>query len=125
MNVIELFKMGGMLFMVTITILAVAMIYISVKSCINVFVKKDYSGAGVNYILLFGSLAVTIGFLAQAIGLFQAFSAIQRAADISPAIVAGGIKVSMITPLFGSFIFIISLPIWFVLREKIKMTKND
>jgi predicted hotdog family 3-hydroxylacyl-ACP dehydratase len=39
---------------------------------------------------MFGSLSFIFGLLAQAIGMFQAFEAIQQAGDISPALVAGG-----------------------------------
>ena len=123
MGIMELFKMGGTLFMSIITILGISMIIYSVKSFIAVFVKKDYNGKGVNYILMYGSLAFIIGLLGQAIGMFGAFAAIQAAGDISPAIIAGGLRVSMITPLYGVIYFILSIPIWVVLREKIKCSK--
>ena len=123
MGIMELFKMGGTLFMSIITILGISMIIYSVKSFIAVFVKKNYNGKGVNYILMYGSLAFIIGLLGQAIGMFGAFAAIQAAGDISPAIIAGGLRVSMITPLYGVIYFILSIPIWVVLREKIKREK--
>jgi biopolymer transport protein ExbB/TolQ len=55
------------------------------------------------------------GILGQLIGLMTAFSAIEKASDISPAIVAGGLKVSMITTLYGIFIYMLSILIWFLL----------
>ncbi len=120
MSIIELFRTGGVLFMSVITILGVGMIIFSVKSFIAVFSKKDYSGKGINYILMFGSLAFIIGLLGQAIGMFGAFAAIQEAGDVSPGIMAAGFRVSMITPFYGVIYFILSIPIWVVLREKIK-----
>ena len=120
MSIIELFLTGGVLFMSIITILGIAMIIYSVKSFIAVFAKNDYSGKGINYVLMFGSLALIIGLLGQAIGMFQSFGIIQEVGDISPALIAGGLKVSMIAPLYGAIYFIISFPIWVVLREKIK-----
>jgi len=45
----------------------------------------------------------------------MAFSAIERAGDISPAIVVGGLKVSMISTLYGILIYMVSILIWFVL----------
>ena len=123
MSLFELFKMGGVQFMTVVTILGVAMIFYSVKSIINVFVKNDYSDKGVNYIIMYGSLAFIIGLLGQAMGLLAAFAAIEEAADISPAIIAGGLRVSMIVPLYGLFYFILSIPIWVILREKIKRSK--
>lgn len=123
MSLFELFKMGGIQFMAVVTILGVVMIFYSVKSIINVFVKNDYGSKGVNYIIMYGSLAFIIGLLGQAIGMFAAFAAIQEAGDISPALIAGGLRVSMIAPLYGLFYFILSIPIWVVLREKIKREK--
>lgn len=123
MSIIELFQMGGVLFMSIITILGVGMIIFSVKSFIAVFSKNDYSGKGINYILMFGSLAFIIGLLGQAIGMFGAFAAIQEAGDVSPGLMAAGFRVSMITPLYGIVYFILSIPIWVVLREKIKRSK--
>ncbi len=123
MSLFELFKMGGVQFMTVVTILGVAMIFYSVKSIINVLVKNDYSGKGVNYIIMYGSLAFIIGLLGQAVGVFAAFAAIQAAGDVSPALIAGGLRVSMIVPLYGLFYFILSIPVWMVLREKIKRKK--
>jgi hypothetical protein len=117
---IETYKMGGPFFMFIITLLGLSMFFFAVKSGIKIFVKKNYSGKGNNYILMFGSLSFIFGLLAQAIGMFQAFEAIQQAGDISPALVAGGLRVSMIAPLYGVFWFILSIPIWVVLREIVK-----
>jgi biopolymer transport protein ExbB/TolQ len=60
-----------------------------------------------------GLFAMITGILGQLIGFYQAFSAIENAGDISPALVYGGIKVSMITTLYGISIYLISLMIWF------------
>ncbi len=120
MKLIELFYMGGSLFMTAITFLGFAMLFVTVRSYLKVFFKKQVNGVGVNYIIMFGSLAFIIGLLGQAIGMFQAFGAIQAAGDISPALIAGGLKVSMITPLYGVFFFIISIPLWMIVRERIK-----
>ncbi|NOR73700.1 MAG: hypothetical protein GQ525_00925 [Draconibacterium sp.] len=119
----EAFRMGGIQFMTLISILGIGMIFYSVKSIIRVFVKKDYSGKGNSFIIMFGSLAFIFGILGQAIGMFSAFTAIQQAGDISPGLIAGGIRVSMIAPLYGMIVFIISIPVWFVLREKMKSGK--
>lgn len=61
-----------------------------------------------------GLFAMITGIFGQLIGIYQAFSAIQQAGDISPKLVYGGIKVSMITTLYGIFIYLFSLLLWFV-----------
>lgn len=103
-----------------VSVTGAAMIFFAIKSGIEIFGRKNYSGKGMNYILMFGSLSFILGLLAQAIGMFQAFEIIQGVKDISPSLVAGGLRVSLIAPLYGAFFFIISIPVWMILRETIK-----
>ena len=117
---IETYKTGGPFFMFIITLLGLSMFFFAVKSGIRIFMKKDYSGKGLDFILMFGSLSFILGLLGQAIGMFQAFEVIQEAGDISPSLVAGGLRVSMITPLYGIFYFILSIPVWVIFREIVK-----
>ncbi len=116
----ETYRTGGPLFMGIVSIFGFLMLFHAIKSTIKIVFKKDYSGKGLVYILLFGSMAFILGVLGQAIGMFEAFAAIQEAGDISPGMIAGGFKVSMIAPLNGTLYFIISIPIWVVLREIVK-----
>lgn len=117
MKLIDLFYEGGPLFMSIITIWGIGMLVFSVQKIIHFFVQQKFTQNGLGLILLFGSLAIVTGFLGQAIGMLAAFDAIEAAGDISPALIAGGLKVSMITPLYGTVIFIFSLIVWGVLRE--------
>ncbi len=59
------------------------------------------------WISLFIAIAPMLGFMGTVIGMIQAFDAIQKAGDISPALVAGGIKVALLTTLLGLIIAII------------------
>jgi biopolymer transport protein ExbB len=56
---------------------------------------------GVSWISLFIALAPMLGFMGTVIGMIDAFDAIQEAGDISPSLVAGGIKVALLTTVFG------------------------
>lgn len=116
---------GGPLFMGIVSIFGLLMLFHAIKSTVKIVIKKDYSGKGLVYILLFGSMAFIWGVLAQAIGMFEAFAAIQEAGDISPGLIAAGFRVSMIAPLYGTLYFIISIPIWVVLREKVKNNTEE
>ena len=62
---------------------------------------------GLSWIALFIALAPMLGFLGTVIGMIQAFDAIEVAGDISPSLVAGGIKVALITTVFGLIVAII------------------
>ena len=57
--------------------------------------------SGLSWISLFIGVAPNLGFLGTVIGMIQAFDAIQAAGDISPTVVAGGMKVALITTIFG------------------------
>lgn len=56
---------------------------------------------GLVWISLFIALAPMLGFMGTVIGMIQAFDAIEAAGDISPTLVAGGIKVALLTTVFG------------------------
>lgn len=56
---------------------------------------------GVSWISLFIALAPMLGFMGTVIGMIGAFDAIEAAGDISPGLVAGGIKVALLTTVFG------------------------
>jgi biopolymer transport protein ExbB/TolQ len=61
-----------------------------------------------------GTFSLIVGILAQLIGLYSAFSVMEQMGNISPAMLTGGLKVSMITTFYGIFIYLISLLIWFI-----------
>lgn len=56
---------------------------------------------GLSWIQLFITLAPSLGFLGTVIGMIAAFDAIEVAGDISPNVVAGGMKVALITTVGG------------------------
>ncbi len=60
-----------------------------------------------SWISLFIALAPMLGFMGTVIGMIQAFDEIQQAGDISATIVAGGIKVALLTTVFGLVVAII------------------
>ena len=62
---------------------------------------------GLSWISLFIAIAPSLGFLGTVIGMINAFDAIQAAGDISPNVVAGGMKVALITPVGGLIVAMI------------------
>ncbi|MBY5958288.1 MotA/TolQ/ExbB proton channel family protein [Membranicola marinus] len=62
---------------------------------------------GLIWIALFIAIAPMLGFMGTVIGMIQAFDNIQAVGDISPTIVAGGIKVALLTTVFGLIVAII------------------
>ncbi|MBQ6162031.1 MAG: MotA/TolQ/ExbB proton channel family protein [Prevotella sp.] len=62
---------------------------------------------GCSWIRLFITIAPSLGFLGTVIGMVMAFDNIQMAGDISPTIVASGMKVALITTIFGIIVALI------------------
>jgi Biopolymer transport proteins len=62
---------------------------------------------GCSWIRLFIAVAPSLGFLGTVIGMVMAFDRIQTAGDISPTIVASGMKVALITTIFGIIVALI------------------
>ena len=62
---------------------------------------------GLSWISLFIAIAPSLGFLGTVIGMIQAFDAIQAAGDISPNVVAEGMKVALITTVGGLIVAVI------------------
>ena len=62
---------------------------------------------GLVWLSLFIALAPMLGFLGTVIGMIDAFDAIEKAGDISPAVVAKGIKVALLTTVAGLIVAII------------------
>ena len=61
----------------------------------------------ISWISLFIALAPMLGFMGTVVGMVAAFDAIEAAGDIQPSLVAGGIKVALLTTLFGLIVAII------------------
>jgi biopolymer transport protein ExbB len=62
---------------------------------------------GLVWISLFIAIAPMLGFMGTVIGMIQAFDRIEAAGDLSPSVVAGGIKVALLTTVFGLIVAII------------------
>ncbi|MCB0570038.1 MAG: MotA/TolQ/ExbB proton channel family protein, partial [Phaeodactylibacter sp.] len=59
------------------------------------------------WISLFIAIAPMLGFLGTVIGMIQAFDRIEAVGDLSPSVVAGGIKVALLTTVFGLIVAIV------------------
>ncbi len=70
-------------------------------------IEMSFLERGLVWLSLFISLAPMLGFLGTVVGMIEAFDAIESAGDISPSLVAGGIKVALLTTAFGLIVAII------------------
>ena len=81
--------------------------------------EKNFS-----WITLFISIAPSLGFLGTVVGMVMAFDDIQRAGDMSPTIVAGGMKVALITTVGGLIVAIILQIIYNYILSKMENILN-
>lgn len=80
---------------------------------------------GLVWISLFIALAPMLGFLGTVLGMVQAFDAIEKAGDIRPSDVAGGIKVALLTTVFGLIVAMILQIFYNYITSKIDSLTNN
>ena len=79
----------------------------------------------VSWISLFIALAPMLGFMGTVIGMIQAFDKIQSAGGMDATLVAGGIKVALLTTVFGLIVAIILQVFYNYIIAKIDSIVND
>lgn len=119
---VNLFFEGG-IFMVILTILLVIIIAMAVYQFVQVSKNDTQSSTlrnSLRKIKSVGLFTLIVGIFGQLLSLYQAFSFIEEAGSASPAILAGGLKVSMIPTLYGMVIFLFSYLVWMGLDYNMK-----
>lgn len=94
---------GGPFFMYPLFFILILLIILIVKA----FLQKGSREKTMSLISSISLFAIVWGFLGQIIGLISAFDAIESSGDISPAMLAGGLKVAFLAPVFGMFTFLV------------------
>ena len=94
---------GGPVFMYPLLL----MLLLCIALIIYVFIKGD-DGRFTKLIGHVGLFALVWGFLGQMIGLVTAFDSIEAFSDMSPNILATGIKIALLNPIFGMLVFLIA-----------------
>ncbi|MFT5646751.1 MAG: biopolymer transport protein ExbB [Aureispira sp.] len=80
---------------------------------------------GLVWLALFIALAPMLGFMGTVIGMIDAFSSIEAAGDIQPSMVAGGIKVALLTTVFGLIVAIILQVFYNYITAKVDSLVNS
>ena len=95
---------GGPLFMYTTLTLLIVIIALLIRG----FLKKEARQKTITLVSSISLFVLVWGFLGQMLGLITAFDAIEAAGDISPSMLAGGLKIAILSPLFGMVVFLIA-----------------
>lgn len=109
--------------MIPLTFLGLGALLIAAKKIGDVYVQGEEPASKhrpmVNLVLQLGILSFFVGVLSQAIGLIEAFQVIEQVGDVSPAMLAGGLKVSMIASVYGLIILTITFIAWGILKYRL------
>ena len=103
-SIIEKMNDGGPV--ITYVILVVILVIIALL--IKAFLEKEENKKTTSLIANFAWFALAWGYMGRTFGLIMAFDKIAAAGDISPSMMAGGLKMALIGPLMGLFAFIIA-----------------
>lgn len=110
------FMEGGALFMSLILICLLISIYFTVKSILNIKTNIEISKKMLKHISDSGTLGLALGVMGAFLGLITAFDALEASGAAEPSILAGGLKVALLSPLFGLFTFSVSRLAILILR---------
>ena len=78
-----------------------------------------------SWITLFIAMAPSLGFLGTVVGMIMAFDKIEQVGDISPTVVAGGMKVALITTVGGLIVALILQVFYNYLLSKLEAILNQ
>lgn len=100
-----------------ITLLLLINIGIVVYVSIALIQKKEFNSKWLDALKQFSALAAVWGTLSTLIGLFSAFSALEESPEVLPfQVIMGGLKVAVITIMYGLIVFCISMLAYIILR---------
>tara|TARA_B100001109_G_scaffold227654_1_gene202426 strand:- start:832 stop:1221 length:390 start_codon:yes stop_codon:yes gene_type:complete len=102
------FLEGGVLFMSLILICLLISIFFTLKSILKIKTDKEASKKILKHISDSGTLGLALGVMGAFIGLVSAFDVLEATGAAEPSIIAGGLKVALLSPLFGLFTFSVS-----------------
>jgi len=105
---VDRFNEGGPFFMSLILICLILTVFFLVKSFTTLSKNVPQSKKMMRLAADAGLLGLVIGFLGSIIGMISAFDSIEAIDNVSSSMMAGGLKVSFLTTVFGTFTFIVS-----------------
>ena len=120
-SIIEKFIDGGPVFTVVILLCLILVLVFFVQA----FVKKENPEKMMSLMKHLGWFAVAWGFMGRTFGLIHAFDAVAAHGELTPSLLADGLKMALVDPLFGIFVFIVArLGIIILVASKKETIKN-
>ncbi len=103
-QLIDKFNDGGPIFTYTILIVLIIILALFIKGLMD----KGDNKKTIDLLKSFAWFAVAWGFLGRTFGLIKAFDMVGAAGELTPNLLAGGLKMALVDPLFGIFVFIVA-----------------
>lgn len=103
-SIIEKFNDGGPIFTYTIFVLLIVILAFFIKGIMD----KGDNKKTIEFIKSLAWFAVAWGFLGRTFGLISAFDAVSASGELTPSLLADGLKMALVDPLFGIFVFVIA-----------------
>ncbi|OEK01841.1 hypothetical protein BFP97_10085 [Roseivirga sp. 4D4] len=118
---LDLINEGGPFFMGLLSIIGAGMIALAIFNTYSIFKTSESQKANTKIVQVreIGLLALVMGVLGTTVNLLGAFQAIEAAGDVSMSLLAGGLKYSTYTIIYGMIIYILSLLISIGLRWRV------
>lgn len=112
---------NGGIFMTPMTLLALLMAVVAARVLYTAYTKNSNDGLKkLNLVVLqLGVFIFFLGVLSHVMGLVQVLSVLENVSGVSPTLIAGGMRIALIAPLYGLVIFLLGWGLWSVARYKI------
>lgn len=107
-TLVQRFTEGGTFFMSLILVLLLLSVFHTVKGITTLKTNTPVSIKMLSRINDSGILALSLGFLSAFVGLIGAFDVLEASGEAGPDIIAGGLKVALLSPLFGLLTYSVS-----------------
>ncbi|MCM4155642.1 MotA/TolQ/ExbB proton channel family protein [Gramella sp. AN32] len=116
---------GGAFSMTLIILLFLLMIFFIVSAVMKLKASSHIFKKAISLVNQVALLALVIGLFSQLIGLIGVFDAFESLDNINPAMLGGGLKLTLLPPVFGGFTFIIGRSSTFILNWLRKEEVNN
>ena len=112
---LERIQEGGPFWMTLIIICFLLLLFLIVSAILKLKSSHHIFKKSISLINQIALLALVIGLFSQLLGLIQIFDTFQSLDNVSPELFAGGLKLTLLPPVFGGFTFIVGRLASFIL----------
>jgi len=106
---------GGPFWMTLIILCFLLMLFLIVNAILKLKSSKNIFRKSISLINQIALLALVMGLFSQLLGLIQVFDAFQSLDNVNPELFAGALKITLLSPVFGGFTFIVGRLASFIL----------